>query len=454
MFLSESISVKIFDSMFPRDSKHEDGLSSAFEREFALEILKSDRLRVTILGIAILSFLPLILLLLCFFLDHFQRAFHGNFKGFLATVGTFMAIVLTCLTVERLVIDYLINNQGKSFDSLQYISAFVETSIPTIGMLLGISFLGPIYTLFTPAPFFYPIFIVLSALRLNSKLCVFTGAVAAIEYSLLAVYVTRRGPELAIEPILTAVPPHFFKGFLLFLMGVVTGFVTLQIRKRILSSFEIVDERNRISRTFGEHVSPVVMNKLLTLKPDLRSEKRSVCVMFLDIRDFTAFSERRTPEEVVDYLESLFEFMIEIINRHHGIINKFLGDGFMAVFGAPLSEGTDCQNAVAASKEILARVESEVEQGRILPTSIGIGLHAGEAVTGSIGSSIRREYTVIGDVVNLASRIEQLNKQFKSKLLVSEMVRDVLASDLPEAVPMGHVQVKGREAAVQVYRVA
>ena len=89
--------------------------------------------------------------------------------------------------------------------------------------------------------------------------------------------------------------------------------------------------------------------------------------MFLDIRNFTTFAEKRTPEEVVAYLESLFEFMIEIVNRHHGVINKFLGDGFMAVFGAPLSDGSDCLNGVTAAREILARVEAEVAQGKVLP---------------------------------------------------------------------------------------
>ena len=177
-------------------------------------------------------------------------------------------------------------------------------------------------------------------------------------------------------------------------------------------------------------------------------------MMFLDIRNFTTFAEKRTPEEVVAYLESPFEFMIEIVNRHHGVINKFLGDGFMAVFGAPLSDGSDCLNGVTAAREILARVEAEVAQGKVLPTRVGIGLHAGEAVTGSIGSSLRKEYTVIGDVVNLASRIEKLNKEFGSQLLISDNVWQTLGERITAAVPMGNVHVKGREEAIQVYQVA
>ncbi|HWW77008.1 MAG TPA: adenylate/guanylate cyclase domain-containing protein, partial [Pyrinomonadaceae bacterium] len=219
-------------------------------------------------------------------------------------------------------------------------------------------------------------------------------------------------------------------------------------------SFEQAEERERVVSTFGQHVSPEVVEKLLEKRTGPGGEKRNVCVMFLDIRNFTGFAEARSPEEVVEYLESLFGFMIEIVNRRRGIINKFLGDGFMAVFGAPVSDGRDCHNAVAAAREILERLEREVAEGNVLPTGVRIGLHAGEAVTGSIGSQLRREYTVIGDVVNLASRIEQLNKRFGSSLLISETVWDAAREELTGATPMGRVLVKGRECSIAVYRLA
>ena len=432
--------------------KRED--TDEFEDQFALESLKSERLRVSILIGAVVSSVTLLMLLMPFFYDQFQEVFHGNIKGFLVAVVILFGANLCYLGAEYIILGRLIRKLLKPIPAMKYVSAFVETSIPTVGIMIGSLFLGPIYTLFTPAAFIYPLFISLSALRLNVRLCIFTGAVAGVEYSLLAIYLIQKASGTVVEPILSGIPQHLFRGFLLFLTGVVTGLVTLQIKKRIRNSYSVVQERNRISRTFGEYVSPEVMGKLLDLKPDLRSENKNVCVMFLDIRNFTGFAEKRSPEEVVQYLESLFEFMIEIVNRHHGIINKFLGDGFMAVFGAPLSDGKDCLNAVEAAQEILARLKQEVEAGTILPTTVGIGLHAGEAVTGSIGSALRREYTVIGDVVNLAARIEKLNKQFDSQLLISEMVWQAVGDDQGKAMPMGHVQVRGREQAIQVYQVA
>lgn len=438
-----------------RRRKRSTPVSGAFENELALEMLKSERLRITILICAFGVVLPLILMLAIFAFEDFQLIFRGNFKSFLVVVLAVLTLGVGCLIVERLAINRIIKAQRKAYPLMPYVSALVETSIPFAALLVSAQYVGPAYALLTPAPFVYPLLIVLSTLRLNFKLCLFTGAIAALQYwyvSLVYIHQTELSP--AIEPLVVAMPPHIFKGFLLLLMGIAAALVTTQIRKRILNSFEMVEERNRISRTFGEYVSPIVMNKLLTLKPDLRSEKRDVCVMFLDIRNFTSFAEKRSPEEVVRYLESLFEFMIEIVNRHHGVINKFLGDGFMAVFGAPLSEGGDCLNGVAAAREILTRIEEEVASGNILPTTVGIGLHAGEAVTGSIGSSLRKEYTVIGDVVNLASRIEKLNKQFQSRLLISENVWQSLDDSAARAIPMGDVVVQGREKGIGIYQLA
>lgn len=214
------------------------------------------------------------------------------------------------------------------------------------------------------------------------------------------------------------------------------------------------EERNRVLGVFGQHVSPEVVNKLLSQNVDQDGEMRKVCLMFLDIRNFTTTTEKSDPVEVVGYLNSLFEFMVDCVNRNQGIVNKFLGDGLMAVFGAPIPDQKNCYHALKASIEILNELgRFNAERGGT-PTRIGIGLHAGSAVTGTIGSAQRKEYTIVGDTVNVAKRIEELNKSFGSRLLLSEQVWNELGTKPRSSKKVGRVRVKGREAPILVYQVA
>src|SRR5262249_54228988 len=139
----------------------------------------------------------------------------------------------------------------------------------------------------------------------------------------------------------------------------------------------------------------------------------------------------------------VFSIAVDVVNRHHGVINQFLGDGFMATFGAPLSTGDDCRNALAAARELVERIKE---------VKIGIGLHAGDAVSGNVGSAERKQYSITGNVVILASRIEQLNKEFGSQLLVSREVLDRCGDQ--SATALGAVRVKGHEQPIEIFRVA
>jgi class 3 adenylate cyclase/tetratricopeptide (TPR) repeat protein len=227
-----------------------------------------------------------------------------------------------------------------------------------------------------------------------------------------------------------------------------------------------VESREKVLSMFGQQVSQEIVDELLAetseskrildeLSPDMfesKSKRRYVCVMFLDIRNFTALVEKKEPEEIISFQNSVFGFMIEIINKHHGVINQFLGDGYMATFGAPASWGNDCQNAVNAAAEIVKKVNEKSEAGEIPPTRIGIGLHAGNVVTGNVGTSMRKQYSITGNTVILASRIEQLNKRFKSQLLISEEVLHNICLDdqIPES--LGEAKIKGREKPIKIFR--
>ncbi len=207
----------------------------------------------------------------------------------------------------------------------RYGNALIETSIPTIMMILLADTIGPEIALNSPLPMAYFLFICLSTLRLTASLSIFTGAVAALEYAGLGLYYLGSGAGPATY--VASAGPIYAKAVILLAAGVVCGFVGAQIRRRLIASLATLTERNRVVGMFGQYVSPAVVDQLLTQPVEAEGEVRHVTIMFLDIRGFTSFAERRTPQEVVAYLNTLFAAMITIGNANHRIINKCLGDG-------------------------------------------------------------------------------------------------------------------------------
>jgi len=434
-----------------KESTHreKDPIEELFQNDIEKETIQSERFRLLLVGASFLLLGVIFTLGSLVAREQIERIIGPRIDRFALLSGAlFFGYAVYCAGV-RFVFGWVSRRDRRVPLIARYMNALIETSAPTAVMLLFTHFIEPrSLALYTPAPFAYALFIVLSTLRLDPKLSLFTGVVAAVEFALFGLYCfAQNGASLTIvnNPML-----HSGKIFFLLGTGVAAAFVTAQIRKRQLNSFRLLQERNKVTSIFGQHVSPAVVEALLNQKD--QSESRHVCVMFFDIRNFTTFSEKRSAQEVVEFLNTIFAFCIEIINKHNGIINKFLGDGFMAVFGAPLSNGQDIRSAVDAASEIVARVAEEIAAGRLPDVTVGIGLHSGDAVTGNVGSTSRKEYTVIGDVVNLASRIEQLNKQFSSRLLMSEDVMRVCEDLSPEFV--SETQVKGRERPVKIYRLA
>jgi adenylate cyclase len=223
-------------------------------------------------------------------------------------------------------------------------------------------------------------------------------------------------------------------------------------RRLTNAMLEAQRSEHEVLETFGRHVSPQVAKRLLERGSGSETELRDVSVLFLDIRGFTTLSETRSPKEVVALLNDLFSFMVDEIDSHQGIVNKFLGDGFMAIFGAPFSAGRDAPNALAAAMGICDRLEAGIAGQELPPLRIGIGIHAGHAIAGNIGSSRRKEYTLIGDVVNVAARVESLNKRFDSMVLVTAAVWSRLEEPCPEALVHPDVEIRGRAERLTLYQ--
>jgi adenylate cyclase len=189
-------------------------------------------------------------------------------------------------------------------------------------------------------------------------------------------------------------------------------------------------EKERIRETFGLHVGSEAAEQILARDPGLGGVEQRLTIMFVDIRNFTSSCRGRQPQEVVSILNEFLTEMVDVVQQQHGgMVNKYLGDGFMALFGAG-DEGADhADSALRAGKGMLTQlgVLNERFQARsIAPLGIGIGIHTGEALVGSIGSERRLEFTAIGDSVNIASRVESLTKVIGASLLLTEATRDAL----------------------------
>jgi class 3 adenylate cyclase len=211
-------------------------------------------------------------------------------------------------------------------------------------------------------------------------------------------------------------------------------------------------ERQRIRDLFGVYLSPEVSRAILEGRVALEGETRHVSILFCDIRDFTRFSSERSPGEVVGRLNRFFGRMAGAIRAQGGTINKFLGDGFLAVFGAPVDQPDHARRAVAAALQMeqeLASLNAELAGRNEPPMEIGIGIDSGEVIAGNVGSRDRLEYTVIGDPVNRSSRIEQLNKSLETRILISERTQRESGMAGGRALPP--VTVKGIDEPLLVY---
>lgn len=226
---------------------------------------------------------------------------------------------------------------------------------------------------------------------------------------------------------------------------------------QINSMCKKLQERERLKQSFASYVSSHILDKILKSESPLNlgGERKKVTILFSDIRQFTLLSERLSPEEVVTLLNEYFEKMIEVIFAHSGTLDKFIGDGIMAEFGAPLEDPKQEEHAVLAAIEMqkaLVKLDEKWRKEDRPLLQMGIGVHTGDAILGNVGSEKRIEYTAIGDTVNVAARLEKATKIMKTPILVSE--RTYLATkDLFRYQDLGMVELPGRKEQIHVYAV-
>jgi adenylate cyclase len=216
-------------------------------------------------------------------------------------------------------------------------------------------------------------------------------------------------------------------------------------------------EKRKVAKLFGRFVSRDVHAQLMA-NPELAElggKRREMTVLFSDIRGFTSVTERGEPEALVRQLNEYFSRMVEIVFRHKGTVDKFVGDMVMALFGAPLDDPEHAEHAVITAIDMvkeLGELNRAWAAKGMAQLDIGVGVNSGDMIAGNIGSSSIMSYTVIGDNVNLGSRLESLNKEYKTRIIISDATRLRLKGDY-EMRPLGDVIVKGKSQAVAIFEI-
>jgi len=248
----------------------------------------------------------------------------------------------------------------------------------------------------------------------------------------------------------------------LFDMGIIMNiifplFSMIAVYVVLLIYYYITEEKSRkwITQVFGKYVSPMVIENLIR-NPDLINlggEKRNITIFFSDIRGFTAISEKLKPEELVHLLNEYLTAMTSIIIKDEGLVDKYMGDAIMAFWGAPMKQVDHAIKACESSLEMLGtlkELQKQWKQRKIPSFNIGMGLNSGEAIVGNMGSEKRFDYTAMGDNVNLASRLEGLNKIYETNIIISDQTYQ-LVKDIFYCRKLDAVKVKGKKTALYIY---
>ncbi len=350
---------------------------------------------------------------------------------------------------------------------LKYVSITIDISMMQILVIASLFNHSGIYEVYR-MPYTWVVialFSVLSGLRYSVAACLYSAALVAI-YNAIFLPVAIRvaqppivdhsvylGPGLCLDDIIYTI---IFTA----MGGVFAAVIASNSRKLILQSAadslgreRLLQDRDRLAKYFSKDVVDLVLNNPESLGQG--GTRMTATVLFADIRNFTQLSTVMQPEQVVELLNRYFSTMVDIVFKNGGTLDKFLGDGLMALFGVPYAIENPEESAVRTALEMLAALQDmnrELEAKGTLRLDIGVGINSGPVVAGNIGSSQRHEYTVIGDTVNLAARLEALNKETRTQILVSASIHNAIKSTF-RTRQLGPLRIRGKPEPIEVFAI-
>lgn len=418
-------------------SMDQEELKSAYLRSLLLAGLFS-----TIFFIAIGNYI---------FMERYVAEYYGGLKTFVTLISFVLMFILYQLVNVRF-LKRKIRLGLRSSLRYKIIHTMIEISFPSLIMYFIMGEFKMITFIDSPVMLTYFLLIILSILHLDFRVNIFAGFFAALEYAVVVYYGFEYVGTNSVYKNIIPENSFYVRSVILILSGGAAAFVSAELKKRIKAVFEFKEAKNRVELLFGQQVSKEVLKTLIEEKG--ATKRLEATVMFLDIRNFTSFADSHSADEVIEYQNKFLGPIIDIINLHQGVVFQILGDGLMACFGSPVENILHADMAFQASINILKQVENASQQGLIPSTRIGIGLHAGLVVTGNIGNEQRKQFSISGTPVIVASRIEQLNKKYGTQFLISGQVYEKIVPGKIEISHLGLELLRGIEKPVEVYIVS
>jgi adenylate cyclase len=425
-------------------------LTSEYIVDLGLEELKNSFQRSKVLIVVFLLILAAVIINLLFFVDESIARFYGGPEAFIPSIKG-LVVFLAYETCVLLFLKNRIKHQHRTSFEFKVIHTFAEIAFPSSIMFYYVYSFGMLSFLDSPVHLSYFLFIILSILHLDYRVSMLTGIFSALLY----VTITFLGFNyFEINQNYWPSTPensHYLRALFYLFCGGAAAFVSSGLKGRIQSTFDNQQAKDQLQSLFGQQLSKEISQALI--EENGRTKKLEATVMFLDIRNFTTFADTHSADEVVDFQNKFLAPVIDTINLHQGVVYQILGDGIMACFGSPVENVLHADVAFQASNEILKKVKKMSAEGIIPDTRIGIGLHSGEIISGNIGNEQRKQFSISGTPVIIASRLEQLNKRFGSEFLISEDVLSRISVGKSRVALVSEEPLKGFEKPIKVYSV-
>lgn len=377
----------------------------------------------------------------------------GEFIGpsMVAGAGVFSSIMLYFLARANLL-------RG----IVNYFVMIIFIMIPTTFFFVSHFFypLGAISYMHGPVVFLYFFIIMLSGFFFDFRLSVLVSVIGALGF--MGCYLLGQDlaqsikiPDDILQTDIVRQEIFALKAIFIALFGPVVGSLSILSRQLISKVRDAEEDRSRIDRLFGQYVSEEVREKIKANRGEEIGEIKHVAILFADLRQFSNYSESQSPQAIVTHLNEYFDAMVEAIVLHGGVVDKFIGDAIMAVFGGVLDLENPCEAALQAAiamQEKLKELNKTWQAKDRQTLQAGIGLHYGEVLQGNLGSSRRKEFTVIGDAVNAASRLEGATRKLSRSIIVSRAIFDGLDIKTQTRLQsLGRLKVKGKQEELRVY---